>query len=176
MILKIIQQINQMFDKIQMILMMKTSISNNCILRLNKDTYQCLIHVLITRMIVIDISLLIARCFLITLSLISNSPLLKDIKVFVGLLWLISNHMLGLGSFKISKNALGQFIQNCPPKHVITCTKLTARATRIFSLSVLWHVYCNLWLHSAYEFSVFINLYLLGTVSNHLTGKTWSIN
>ena len=35
MTLKIIQQINQMFDKIQMILMMKTSISNNRISRLN---------------------------------------------------------------------------------------------------------------------------------------------
>ena len=34
MILKIIQQIIQMFDKIQMILMMKTSISNNRISRL----------------------------------------------------------------------------------------------------------------------------------------------
>ena len=38
MILKIIQQIIQMFDKIQMILMMKMSISNNRITRLNKDT------------------------------------------------------------------------------------------------------------------------------------------
>ena len=36
MILKIIQQIIKMFDKIQMILMMKTSISNNRISRLNK--------------------------------------------------------------------------------------------------------------------------------------------
>ena len=35
MILKIIQQIIQMFDKIQMILMMKTSISKNHISRLN---------------------------------------------------------------------------------------------------------------------------------------------
>ena len=37
MILKIIQQINQMFDKIQMILMIKTSISNNRISRLNQN-------------------------------------------------------------------------------------------------------------------------------------------
>ena len=36
MILQIIQQIIQMFDKIQIILMMKPSISNNRILRLNK--------------------------------------------------------------------------------------------------------------------------------------------
>ena len=26
------------------------------------------------------------------------------------------------GNFKIFKNALGQFIPNCPPKHVITST------------------------------------------------------
>ena len=35
MILKVIQQIIQMFDKIQMIVMMETSISNNHITRLN---------------------------------------------------------------------------------------------------------------------------------------------
>ena len=37
MILKIIQQIIQMFDKMQMIPMMKTRISNDCIPRLNKE-------------------------------------------------------------------------------------------------------------------------------------------
>ena len=39
MILKIIQQIIQMFDKIQMILMMKTSISNNRMSRLKKSNF-----------------------------------------------------------------------------------------------------------------------------------------
>ena len=148
---------------------------------------------IITRLIIINIAP-IAELFC-NWPLICNCLLLK---VCVCLVRLTSNRMFGSGdfwdkssswflkilklpsfhssNFKFFKNALGQFIQNCPPKHVITCTKLTARATRIFSLSVLWHVYCNLWLHSAYEFSVFINLYLLGTVSNHLTGKTWSIN
>ena len=75
-------------------------------------------------------------------SLICYCPLLNDIsfKVFVGLVRLTSNHMfrsgdfwdkscsyflkiLKLPSFKsrnvnIFKNALGQFIPNCPTKHV----------------------------------------------------------
>ena len=67
--------------------------------------------------------------------------------MFIGLVWLTSNHMFGSGDFwdkspilifenfeialvlliqcnlKIFKNALGQLISNCPPKHVITSTK-----------------------------------------------------
>ena len=44
MILKIIQQIIQMFDKIQMILMMKMSVSSNRILRLNSLVNEDWLH------------------------------------------------------------------------------------------------------------------------------------
>ena len=77
-----------------------------------------------------------------------NCPLLKDISfntVFVGLLWLTSNHMLGSGdfgdksplwflkilklplfhsgNFEIFKNALEKFNPNHPSKLVITSTR-----------------------------------------------------
>ena len=54
---------------------------------------------------------------------------------------LTGNHMFGLGDlcndlsfysghFKIFKNTLGQFIQNCLPKHVITSTNLLKSAEK----------------------------------------------
>ena len=80
--------------------------------------------------------------------MICDCPLLKDSifnKVFVGMVWLTSNHMFGLGDFwdkspswflEILKLPLfhssnfkiftfGQFIPNRPPKHVITSTDWT---------------------------------------------------
>ena len=85
---------------------------------------------LITRFIVINIVPLA--------ELFCNCPL------FVGLVWLTSGHMFGsgnfwdkspswilnvlkmssfyTGNFKFFKNALGQFIPNRPPKHMITST------------------------------------------------------
>ena len=79
-------------------------------------------------------------------SLVCNCPVVKryyfQYKVFVGFVWLTSNHMFGSGNyhprdfwkfwncplysgnFKILKNALGQFIPNCPPKHEITSTNI----------------------------------------------------
>ena len=81
--------------------------------------------------------------FVITRSLICNSQLFHC-KVFVGLVWLIRNHMFGSGNlwdklpsgflkfsklplfysgeFTIFRNALGNFTPNRPPKHVITST------------------------------------------------------
>ena len=72
-------------------------------------------------------------------------------KMFVSLVRLTSNHMLGSsnfwdkslsrflkilklhsfhsGNFKIFKNAFGQFIPNRPPKHVITGTNLCSYFT-----------------------------------------------
>ena len=41
--------------------------------------------------------------------------------VCVGLVWLTSNHMFGLGDFG-DKSPLVQFIPNCPLKNVITST------------------------------------------------------
>ena len=42
--------------------------------------------------------------------------------MLIDLVRLTSNHTFYSGNFKIFKNALGQFIPNCPPKHVITGT------------------------------------------------------
>ena len=57
--------------------------------------------------------------------------------MLVDLVWLTTtNHMFGSGNFgdestswffKIFKNALGQFIPNRPPKHVITSTNISAQ-------------------------------------------------
>ena len=96
---------------------------------------------IITRLIIINIAPIT--------ELFCNWPLICNcllLKVCVRLVRLTSNRMFGSGdfwdkssswflkilklpsfhssNFKFFKNALGQFIQNCPPKHVITSTTL----------------------------------------------------
>ena len=106
-----------------------------------------MIKYLITRLIEIDIAhltVLSCNCPLADLQLSALKRYQFQYKDFVGLLWLTSNHMfvsgdfgdkstlwflknlklpsLYLVNFKIFKKALGQFIPNHPPKHVITST------------------------------------------------------
>ena len=89
--------------------------------------------------------------FVIAHSLICDCLLLKDSSFStkwlcwfsnnVGLVWLTSYHLFGLGDFWDKSSLLllkiftiGQFIWNCPPKHVITSTNWTV----ICSLICWW--------------------------------------
>ena len=117
----------------------------------------------ITRSIVIDISpltVLICNCKLADLYMPAVKRYQFQYKVFVGLVWLTSNHMFGLGdlmdkslswfltilkmslfysgNFKTFKNAPGQFIPNCPLKHVITCTNCLEAQNYIFIKAFPW--------------------------------------
>ena len=101
---------------------------------------EILISVLITRLIIINTApwtklfcncRLFCNCPLADLHLPAVKRYQFQYKVFVGSVWLTSNHMFGSGIYwdkwpswflKIFKNAIGQFIPNRPPKHVAPST------------------------------------------------------
>ena len=112
----------------------------------------------------------IVRCFVIFHSLICNCPLLIynqfQCKVFVGLVWLTSNRMFGLGdfwdklpswflknlilpsfnldNFKIFKNVVGQFLPNLPHKHVITSASFHFSSFYLLKISSNLNNTCDL--------------------------------
>ena len=107
--------------------------------------------------------------------------------MFVGFVWLTSNHMFGSGdfwdkslswflnilklpsfysgNFKIFKNTLGQFIPNCQSKHVITSTsflnfnEITIRKMQNYlKFEVFWKELESTFIHLVFICSRNINL------------------
>ena len=93
-----------------------------------------------------------------------------------GLVWLTSNHMFGSGdfwdkspswflkilklpsfysgNFNIFKNTIGQFIPNCPPKHVITNTNQRKHTSSNWKSLQKWKSYFKQNMRKMYKFSL----------------------
>ena len=102
--------------------------------------------------------------------------------MFVGLVWLTINLMFGSGNFwdkssswflkilrflsfesgnfRIFKNAFGQFIQNCPLKHVITSTNMGGQRPKIGGNWQMSSPYFQLCKTGNINSWLFISLYL----------------